>query len=232
MAFALAAGMTQAQAGSIIGGSALLDKGGQAQLELWLGAGEFNLNNIYTRHAGDTTAQFHRAADGKGPTFTLLQLTNAEGLSFLVGGYNPQSWSSTDGWHNTFPDDQRTAFIFNLSKPAVYRQVLSDYILPSQGAYQTFNGIDYGPTFGIGHDLYLNQTLEAAFSWQLSYGNPLDSGMSIVDRSTGARIDKVDALEIFVLAPVPEPESYGMMLAGLGVLGFLASRRKADDGAA
>ena len=32
--------------------------------------------------------------------------------------------------------------------------------------------------------------------------------------------------------PVPEPESYGMMLAGLGVLGFLARRRKDGDGAA
>jgi hypothetical protein len=30
-----------------------------------------------------------------------------------------------------------------------------------------------------------------------------------------------------MLAPVPEPETYGMMLAGLGVVGFLARRRKA-----
>jgi hypothetical protein len=29
------------------------------------------------------------------------------------------------------------------------------------------------------------------------------------------------------LNPVPEPETYGMMLAGLGVLGFMARRRKA-----
>ncbi|WP_229483678.1 FxDxF family PEP-CTERM protein [Massilia horti] len=28
------------------------------------------------------------------------------------------------------------------------------------------------------------------------------------------------------LAPVPEPETYGMMLGGLGILGFLARRRK------
>ena len=28
------------------------------------------------------------------------------------------------------------------------------------------------------------------------------------------------------LAPVPEPETYGMMLAGLGILAFLARRRK------
>jgi hypothetical protein len=32
-----------------------------------------------------------------------------------------------------------------------------------------------------------------------------------------------------MLAPVPEPETYGMMLGGLGVLGFLARRRKAKQ---
>jgi hypothetical protein len=29
-----------------------------------------------------------------------------------------------------------------------------------------------------------------------------------------------------VAAPIPEPETYAMMLAGLGVIGFLASRRR------
>jgi len=33
-----------------------------------------------------------------------------------------------------------------------------------------------------------------------------------------------------MLAPVPEPETYGMMLGGLGVLGFLARRRQAKRG--
>jgi hypothetical protein len=32
-----------------------------------------------------------------------------------------------------------------------------------------------------------------------------------------------------MLAPVPEPETYGMMLGGLGLLGFLARRRKAKQ---
>jgi hypothetical protein len=35
------------------------------------------------------------------------------------------------------------------------------------------------------------------------------------------------AVSMAMAAPVPEPETYGMMLAGLGVLGFLARRRKA-----
>jgi hypothetical protein len=34
---------------------------------------------------------------------------------------------------------------------------------------------------------------------------------------------------ISMAAPVPEPETYGMMLGGLGLLGFLARRRKAKQ---
>ncbi|MFZ3289766.1 MAG: FxDxF family PEP-CTERM protein [Telluria sp.] len=34
------------------------------------------------------------------------------------------------------------------------------------------------------------------------------------------------------LAPVPEPETYGMMLAGLGILGMLSRRRKNSSTAA
>jgi hypothetical protein len=34
---------------------------------------------------------------------------------------------------------------------------------------------------------------------------------------------------VTLAAPVPEPETYGMMLAGLGVLGYLARRRKTSQ---
>jgi hypothetical protein len=76
LALALAGVGGTATAGDIIGGSSLLDAGKQAQLERWLGAGEFNLNNVYTREAGDSATDFHAAADGKGATFTLLEVSN------------------------------------------------------------------------------------------------------------------------------------------------------------
>jgi hypothetical protein len=218
-----------ALAGDIIGGSSLLDEGRHAQLERWLGAGEFNLNNVYTLRPGDTSVNFHQEADGKGATFTLLEVSNTAGQTFLVGGYNPQSWSSTDGWHETERDFQRTAFLFNFTTPAVYRQVLSGFVLPSQGERQTYNDILFGPVFGSGPDLLVNDDLTKALSWQLSYGNPANEGISIIDGSLGGQAVTVNAMEIFAIAPVPEPASGAMLLAGVGMIGAFGHwrRRKA-----
>jgi hypothetical protein len=227
MLLALAGGI--ARAGDIIGGSSLLDDGRQAQLERWLGAGEFNLRNVYTLQPGDTSIDFHQAADGKGANFTLLEVTNNSGMSFLVGGYNPQSWSSTDEWHETERDWQRTAFLFNFTEPAVFRQIPSTYVLPSQGQRQTYNNAAFGPVFGSGPDLFVNNDLTNALSWQLSYGSPTEEGLSIIDRSRGGEVVRIDAMEIFAIAPVPEPASAAMLLAGMGVLGGMSSfarRRK------
>jgi hypothetical protein len=40
------------------------------------------------------------------------------------------------------------------------------------------------------------------------------------------------AQDVAVFAPIPEPETYAMLLAGLGLLGFMARRRKQKDTAA
>lgn len=214
-----------AAAGDIIGGSALLDADSHAQLERWLGAGEFNLNNVYTLRPGDTSDAFHAGADGKGATFTLLEVTNDDGASFLVGGYNPQGWASDEGWHETQRDWQRTAFLFNMTTPAVYRQVLTDFVLPSQGLRQTYNEAGYGPVFGSGPDLFVNDELTAALSWQLSYGNPANEGYSIIDGSLHGEIVRLDAMEVFAISPVPEPGNVAMLLAGVCILGVAVRKR-------
>ncbi|MFL6632713.1 MAG: PEP_CTERM-anchored TLD domain-containing protein, partial [Massilia sp.] len=174
---------------------------------------------------GETSVNFHQGADGKGATFTVLEVTNTAGQSFLVGGYNPQSWASDEGWHETQRDWQRTAFLFNMTSPAVYRQVLTDYVLPSQGLRQTYNEVGYGPIFGSGPDLFVNDELTAATSWQLSYGNPAHEGFSIVDGSLHGEIVKLDAMEVFAISPVPEPGNAAMLLAGICILGVTVRRR-------
>jgi hypothetical protein len=222
LAFMLASAAGSAGAtGTIIGGSSLLDDSRHAQLERWLGAGQFNLANVYTLKQGDTSADFHRGADGKGATFTLLDVTTGSGQGFLVGGYDPQSWSSTDRWHLTERDWQRTAFLFNFTTPAVYRQILTGDLLPSQGQAQTYNDLLFGPVFGNGPDLLVNDNMDTALSWQLAYGSPAEEGLSIIDRSRGGQTARVNALEVFAIAPVPEPGSAAMLLGGLGVIAAL-----------
>jgi hypothetical protein len=233
LALALAGSAAAAPAGAapdtdagIIGGSTLLDASRAAQLGRWLGAGPIDLSSVYTLRPGDTAADFHAAADDRGATFTLLEVSNAAGQRYLVGGYDPQSWSSSDGWHETARDYQRTAFLFNMTAPAVYRQILSNFVLPSQGLRQTFNDADLGPEFGSGPDLFVDNALSGALSWQLSYGDPAEEGLSIIDRSRGGQNVRLDALEVFAITPVPEPTAAALLLAGLGVLLVCARGRR------
>ncbi|MEN3274490.1 MAG: hypothetical protein V7631_280 [Massilia sp.] len=207
-------------------GAPPLDPALEGQLERWLGAGDLILDNIYTRQPGDNSVDFHTAADDQGPTFTLLRVSDRSGSAWLVGGYNPQSWSPDDGWHITERDFRRTAFIFNYTDPAVYRQVPSTYELPSQGAYQTFNALEQGPTFGAGPDLLVNDRLDTALSWRLSYGDPAGEGLSIIDGSVGGQFFAIDALEIYAVSPIPEPGMGALLAGGLGVVA-LARRRRA-----
>jgi hypothetical protein len=225
LALVLAGVGAEAYADTTASGTSLLDQGRRRQLERWLGAGEFTFNNVFTRQTGDTSLDFHAAVDGMGPTFTLMQVTNAGGASYVVGGYNPQSWSSTDGWHVTDFDWQRTGFIFNMTEPAVFRQVSSTYILPSQGSRQTFNQSDHGPTFGTGPDLFVDSGLDTAISWQVTYGDPLNQGKSIIDGTVGGQFVHIDAIELYTLAPIPEPAEAAMLLAGLGLVGWRLRRR-------
>ena len=221
LALSLAAPAAQAQ-----DGGSLLDITLYGQLERWLGAGPLDLRNIYTRMPGHNSRDFHSAVDGGGMTFTLMQVSNDLGNSWIVGGYNPQSWSSTDGWHNTPQDWQRTAFIFNYTDAQLWRQVPTNHILPSRGERQTFNDPNHGPTFGAGPDLFVNDRLNAALSWQVTYGLDVAEGTSIIDGSMGGQLFRVDAIETYSISLVPEPANTAMFLGGLGVLGWTAWRRR------
>lgn len=227
IASALSAVTVSAQAaGSIVGGSALLDTAGVASLDGWLGKGDFVLTKIFTKADGSTPYDFHKAVDGKGPTISVFTATYWYGGSAIVGGYNPFSWDSTDTYRTT---SDRSAFIFNLTDHSVFRQVDGVY-----GDTQTYNGKNYGPTFGQGHDLVVDTTgglLGEGYSYLFSYTGKYDRGYSIVNGcaygSGGCIHFSVGLLEVFTVTAVPEPETYALFLAGLGVLGGIARSRKA-----
>jgi hypothetical protein len=208
-----------AQAGS---GTSLLSPGYQAQLESWLGEGRLALTNVYSKAAGDTSLDFHKASDGKGRTFSIMEATNASGQTWLVGGYNPQSWSSTDGMHVTMDDSQRTAFLFNLTAGFMLPQLKQYFNGDGIGKDQTYNQSNYGPTFGYGHDLYVPQDLThggSSFLYTYNYLGQPSTGVSLLDGSIWHGNDVTfGAIQVFSISAVPEPATYGLVLAGLLVL--------------
>lgn len=225
----LAAGcLPMAQAGNIGGGSALLTPAFHGQLEGWLGEGEVNLNNVFTLQPGMDSFDFHAAADGVGRTFTLMLVGNGTS-QWLVGGYNPQSWNSSNTWNETPLDADRVAFIFNLTTGSVFHQIPATYVLPTQGQKQTWNGAASGPAFGEGGDLWVTGDLLNAYSWLATYGDPALQGQSIIDGSYPNPLPAmmtVYAMEVFTISPVPEPGAAPTMGAGLFVVAIAWLRRR------
>jgi hypothetical protein len=93
-------------------------------------------------------------------------------------------------------------------------------VTPLTGArVSLFNGVT--PTGNFLFDLPLvDPYAEGRFSWS---GGPVTS--MTVDPAAGPQALAFDNLTVN-LSPVPEPSTYAMMLAGLGLIGFIAYRRK------
>ncbi|HZZ80821.1 MAG TPA: PEP_CTERM-anchored TLD domain-containing protein [Gemmataceae bacterium] len=203
----LLGGVGQARAG-------LLTTAEQTQLETWLGEGPLTLTNIFTKTAGDgqTSADFHAAVDGKGRTFTLIEVLPVNGYANqIIGGYDPQSWSSSGGYNITSSDADRTAFLFNLTTTTIERQAIGGY----QGQYQTYNYSSYGPTFGGGHDLYVSFDLASGYAFQYSYGSGYNSTNILGHTYTYQGLDiGFGAIEVYTIADAPSavPESSSLTL--------------------
>ena len=160
----------------------MLDQAYSNQLESWLGKGPIKLTNIFTKATGDgkTSLDFHAAADGKGRTFSVIEVlpgtyysenrpSNVElHAREIIGGYNPQSWSSIGNFNLTSNDADRTVVPlqsddFGEAKPTPRGQ---------RGMHQTFNASDYRPTFGgPGHDLFVPYDLSSiGYAYNSAYG--------------------------------------------------------------
>ena len=210
--------------------STLLTTADQEKIANWLGEGALSLTTIYTKAAGDSSVDFHNATDGKGRTISIMQAYDTAGHTWIVGGYNPKSWHSDGSYNLSAGNNERTAFIFNLTSDEIYRQTPRGYAFDQVGAYQTYNGIDAGPVFGYGHDLYVSSDMSSGgYSNLYSYIDPVSGGFgqNIIDGSHYVRPNiSYGAMQIFTITVVPEPATYGMLISGLLLVGAVALRKR------
>ena len=153
------------KAGVINGGSQLLNSTNVSQLESWFGY-NIELTTLFQKdNTNSSSTDWHQAVDNQGATLTVFEAITDE-TTYLIGGYNVQSWNSTAG----FPDNYTqvwlldSSFLFNLDTNSLYRR--------SRNGGSTYNDINYGATFGEGHDLYVNSDLsEGTALLGSQYGN-------------------------------------------------------------
>ncbi len=224
---------------SIIGGSTLLNSSYLNQMEQWLGNGPLTLNNIYTKQSGHTASNFHAASDGKGDTFSIIEILSVNGVSDpqIVGFYNPKSWYSTgDPIGYSYTDPERTAFLFNLTKPSVGKmsqknsQTTGTTYTTGYINYQSYNKIDYGPS--AYYDLYVYNDMSTGWLHLhgVCYGYDAGGNGTVTGGTTWAHESlTIGRIEVFSISEgvVPEPHSIVLLfLAAFSVMSYLQKSRK------
>ena len=130
---------------------------------------------IYRATRDEFTAKsFHDRCDNIPNTVTVIR----NNLNFIFGGFTSARWNSIDGG---IADPN--AFIFSLRRNGAS----SNYklmIQPDHSDYAIFGYSSYGPTFGGGHDILINDesNINPGYSYIHSY--PLSTYPSGSDEST------------------------------------------------
>ena len=153
-----------------------------------------------------------------GTTPQVLDLTDGSGFfgdTFAAGN----SGASFDD-HFTFSVEGTTGWTFDAIISSISRSADTGLDITGLSLYSASGDtlITQGTQLQSGSiDVWTlsNDSLAAGDYYLAVSGNMVSAGAA----SFGGAVS--------MAAPVPEPETYGMMLAGLGVLGFLARRRKA-----
>jgi hypothetical protein len=160
-----------------------------------------------------------------GNTPQVLDLTDGSGFFGDTFGANNNGATFAD--HFTFTVAGTTGMNFDAIISSISRSADTGLDISGLSLYRVGGGTGTGGTAGdtlvsSGSSLMSGEMdVWTLSSDNLTAGNyyVLVSGNLVSDTSAsfGGAV---------MLAPVPEPETYGMMLAGLGVLGVLARRRK------
>jgi hypothetical protein len=143
---------------------------------------------------GFQSADFHRTCDGHKPTASLISSKNG----FIFGGYTPLAWNSTATWTS---DEKVKSFLFTIKNPhslpprtfPLNREVRANAI---------YNHSSYGPFFGTGHDLCIQNQCNAFTSNSTNLGQTYtnDSGIPGNTVLAGVANFTVEEIEVFEMS--------------------------------
>ncbi|HTB81448.1 MAG TPA: PEP_CTERM-anchored TLD domain-containing protein [Opitutaceae bacterium] len=195
----------------------LFNAADQAEITSVIDRGPLTFTSVFTKVAGDgqNATNFNLAADGKGPSLAVLDVTpfdTSDGLFDLpdqvIGGGTPLAFDSSNSWHLAFGLDQ-SAFLFNFTDGAIQRENTTG----AAGAFQTYNSFVLGPVFGLG-DLVTGFDLEHGTALHASYGGTSALTPNILGTQSieGFRINRLEVYSV-ALAAIPEPATYGLIVA-------------------
>lgn len=140
--------------------STITDSGDEAMLLIWLDAAyHFEPTLLYrASENGSTSADFHNHADGVANTVTIIKTTDG----FVFGGFNETPWEGpSSGYYADSPTGAN--FLFEMNTYVKWP------IRPDRLDYGTYNRDTYGPTFGGGHDIYLQSDMTGGYCYAWAY---------------------------------------------------------------
>jgi hypothetical protein len=128
------------------GSTILVDRKYMDQLAQWIGKSKLTLTVLFKgSRDGWKNEVFHQKCDGKGATITLVQLKNG----YIFGGYTAIAWNSSN-WEG---HSDNAAFLFSLTDGKGRAPSKHEQYQNQQNAVWCHSSC--GPTFGGGHDIYL-----------------------------------------------------------------------------
>jgi len=136
---------------SKIGGN-IVQTGESDMIINWLGKkADFELCFRASIH-GKSSQEFHNRCDGKGATISFIKTDSG----FRYGGFTSISWNGNNGY--TYNDS--SAFTFSLDKQTKWTNT---------NGVNTYSHTSYGPTFGNGHDIYVNSNMCQGYAYMYSF---------------------------------------------------------------